>query len=73
MRASPVQRIAMLLLYTLPDGDGVSRARSAARATAAGAQSFVIGCAPPNTRRAVRLGEYRPGRAASRAELGNPR
>ena len=33
MRESPVQSIAMLLLYTLLDGDdGVSRARSAARA-----------------------------------------
>ena len=59
MRASPVQRVAMLLLYALLDGgdgdDGVSRARSAARAYRSWSSISVVGCAPPNTRRAVRL------------------
>ena len=58
MRASPVQRVAMLLLYALLDGsdDGVTRARSAARAYRSWSSIIsVVGCAPPNTRRAVRL------------------
>ena len=58
----------MLLLYTLLDGGddySVSRARSAARAYRSWSSIIsVVGCAPPNTRRAVRLGVYRPGRAA---------
>ena len=64
---APVQRVAMLLLYTLDDGGddySVSRARSAARAYRSWSSISVVGCAPPNTRRAVRLGGYRPGRAA---------
>ena len=62
-------------IYALPDGDdGVSRARSAARAYRSWSSIIsVIGCAPPNTRRAVRLGEYRPGARLQGLELGNPR
>ena len=36
--------------------DGVSRAASAARASrSSSASSSVVGCAPPNTRRAIRV------------------
>ena len=78
MRASPVQRVAMLLLYALLDGgdgdDGVSRARSAARAYRSWSSIIsVVGCAPPNTRHAVRLGGTAPARGFKGLELGNPR
>ena len=72
-------------IYALPDGDdGVSRARSAARAfrrARSAARAYrgwssiisVVGCAPPNTRRAVRLGGTAPARGFKGLELGNPR
>ena len=68
----------MLLLYALLDGgdgdDGVSRARSAARAYRGWSSIIsVVGCAPPNTRHAVRLGGTAPARGFKGLELGNPR
>ena len=68
----------MLLLYTLDGGDnddGVSRARSAARAYRGWSSISVVGCAPPNTRapRGPLVGVPPRARGFQGLELGNPR
>ena len=76
--AHPLSRESLCCYFTLLDGgdgdDGVTRARSAARAYRSWSSIIsVVGCAPPNTRRAVRLGGTAPARGFKGLELGNPR
>ena len=72
--AHPLSRESLCCYFTLLDGgdndDGVSRARSAARAYRGWSSISVVGCAPPNTRRAVRLGGTAPGARLSGLALG---
>ena len=60
--------------YALTGGDGVSRARSVARASRKSpSMLFVSGCAPPSTRRAIRSVSSSVFTASRRSSMGRAR